>query len=524
MSPRQKMIGMMYLVLTAMLALNVQREILDAFVMLDEGMDNTFQVSESQRNDVWSKLELAHGLDPVKTAGIYASAASIKEGSNALISKIDSLNALIISETEGMTIAEADTIHLKYVEKKEQYQEATQIMVGPNEQLDKGQASGLKQELLAYESLISEELQKHGLQFGGKGLNFEDQARDGVLMPWEKYTYYELPLAAIVAFHGKLKNDVKQQEMSALGSLVSAIAMEDFPIDTIVAKVIPNSNYIIRGQKYEASIFLGGYSTTNAPEVIMNMEGNPTSLPVEGGMGMYETTPQSIGLQTVEGEIKMTNNRGEVKSFPFASEYVVAPPSATVSPTAMNLLYQGVENPLAVSVPGVPDDKVRVTIGDGHQLTKTGQGTYKVNMNTGSTARTTTVRVAAEIGGEVVPMNTLEFRVKKLPAPKARIGRITNSGRMKRSDLSIQNVILEYDKGFPMDIPKPDLISYDVVISDGSGELKERRRLRNRNLNSIDDFLKAAKPGSTVYVENITIMGKDGERHVLSPLIITIIR
>ena len=492
--------------------------------MLDEGMENTFLVSESQRNDVWSKLELAQGLDPVKTAGIYASAESIKEGSNALINKIDSLNALIIAETEGMTIAEADTIHLEYVEKKEQYQEATQIMVGPSERLGKGEASGLKRELLAYESLISKELRKHNLQFGGKGWNFEDQTRDGVMMPWEKYTYYELPLAAIVAFHGKLKNDIKQQEMSALGSLVSAIAMEDFPIDTIVAKVIPNSNYIVRGQKYEASIFLGGYSTTNAPEVIMNMGGNPTLLAVEGGMGIYETTPQSIGLQTVEGEIRMTNNRGEVKSFPFASEYVVASPSATVSPTAMNVLYKGVENPLAVSVPGVPDDKVRVTIGDGHQLTKTGQGTYKVKMNNSSKGRTTTVRVSAEIGGELVPMNTIEFRVFTLPPPRARIRDIETKGEMRKSDIAIQNLMIEYDKSFPLDIPKPELLGYVVVISGGGQEPKSREGLTNPRFSEIATFLNSARIGQTIDIENIKIRGRDGRIHVLPSLKIKVLR
>ncbi|MEO0404297.1 MAG: hypothetical protein AAF193_05460, partial [Bacteroidota bacterium] len=165
---------MMYLVLTAMLALNVQREILDAFVLIDEGLVNTAGINESRNNALWSKFEFAHDLDPQKSKPYFESAQKIKDSSQDIQEIIDSLSTLLISETEGLTWAEADTIHLEYVQKKDQYLESTQIMVGSNDEISNGQAKVLKEQLLDLETTIQKELSSNGIQVTSKLFDFED--------------------------------------------------------------------------------------------------------------------------------------------------------------------------------------------------------------------------------------------------------------------------------------------------------------------------------------------------------------
>jgi len=115
MSPRQRMIGMMYLVLTAMLALNVQREVLDAFVVLNEGNEISKEATESRASAMYADFKFAHNLDPQKVDSYWKKAQTIKKESDEIVNWVDSLKSELVSITEGIDLAVADTISLSYV-------------------------------------------------------------------------------------------------------------------------------------------------------------------------------------------------------------------------------------------------------------------------------------------------------------------------------------------------------------------------------------------------------------------------
>ena len=301
------------------------------------------------------------------------------------------------------------------------------------------------------------------------------------------------------------------------------IATEDFPIDTVVAKVIPKSNYIIQGQPYEAQVFVCGYSTTMAPKMFLNDQNDDVLLDVSNGAGSINLPSGSQGVFNYNGAVELTNNSGQIKKFPFSSSYVVAAPNATVSATAMNVMYKGVDNPIDVSVPGVPADKVKASIDNGASLTKQPDGSYLAKLNN-SVNGEATVTVQAELDGEWVTMNRQIFRVKALPPPRARVGKILSSGKLTSTDLEVKSMILDYSDDFLFDLDRPKLLSFKVSILGGE-EVRERNWTENRWFQkSLGTFLKSTKPNQTVVFDDIKAKGPDDKIHVLNPVIVQIIR
>jgi gliding motility-associated protein GldM len=522
-SPRQKMIGMMYLVLTAMLALNVQREILDAFVVIDEGLLESASLAESRNDALWSSFNFSLKMDEEKVKPYHQSAQEIHAEVASIITLIDSLNREMISKTEGLTLDEADTIQLAFVDKKDLYDVSTNLMVGPNEDISKGQAKVLKERIQALELKISQSMAKFQLPNHQNAFAFNDKQVEGQLREWEKHSYYDVPLAAVIALHDKMKNDLLNLEYNAVGQLLSQVAQDDIPVDTVVARVIPKSSYLVRGQDYEASVFLGAFSSTSSPKMyVLDSDGSKQYIEVEAGSGKYVLPNVGVGQQHYSGAIEVVNNQGQVKSFPFESEFNVVAPSASIAATAMNVVYKGVDNPFSVSVPGFGDDEVRMMVDGNHQLNKTAPGKYNLVVNKSSSGNMN-ITVQAKMDGNWTTMNQEAFRIKSLPDPNARINTITGSGKMKVNDLAAQSLIVEYDKDFIFNLSRPKLISFEVVISDGANTRSKTGRSM-RLSEEIKTFVKSARPGNTVYFEDIMVEGNDGRTIKLPPLVIKIIR
>jgi gliding motility-associated protein GldM len=184
-SPRQKMIGMMYLVLTAMLALNVQREVLDAFVLINEGVETTNKSGQIRTELMLSEFKFANNLDPDKTGKYYEAATRISSQAARVKMHLDELNQLLIGETEGLTPEEADTINLKYVEKLEAMDVATFHMVGKNDRIETGKARELREILEAFENEINTELSGLQIEPVETGFDFSEIQKEGELVEWE---------------------------------------------------------------------------------------------------------------------------------------------------------------------------------------------------------------------------------------------------------------------------------------------------------------------------------------------------
>ncbi|MDP4963783.1 MAG: hypothetical protein NWQ55_01845, partial [Salibacteraceae bacterium] len=349
---------------------------------------------------------------------------------------------------------------------------------------------------------------------------------DGQTESWETGNFYHIPLAACVTTITKLQNDVRNAEGFALRSLFSKINEQDFKFDKIEAKVIPVSNYVLRGEPFKAEVFLAAYSTTEQPQMVLGKYDSIAdvftpfdSLEVANGLGAIDLQNNTIGLKQYDGVIKLRKPNGSLEDYHFKGEYMVAEPSVTVSAAKMNVLYRGLENPLGVSVPGVASENVKVSITGGNQLLRQADGTYNAMISPQSPA-VVKVTVSAKMpDGSTKNMGEKEFRVKYLPLPYAEIGKVSTSGLMSGAELvASQGIKAKYSADFVFELNATvKRFKVGFTVNGRFSELPSNSNLFTKKM--MDVFVEL-KSGTELTFSEIYYTGKDGLERELNPVII----
>lgn len=516
------MINMMYLVLIAMLALNVSKDLLKAFVSFDEGMLLTMENSTRKNSALYSELERANGLDPIRAGAQWQKAQEIKQATSHAIAWVDSLSKALIAETEGITMDEADTIQLRYVEAQDDVDVTTNCMIGPVEDGSQGAARTLKQKLVGHYKALHQTLGKDLAQGFELRVDTSSVVEDGVKLSWEVAHFYRTPLVAAVALLSKYKSDLRNAEYEALERLYASISERDLPFDTVAAKVIAQNDYVILGDTHKAEVFVAAYSTTRDPQVDLYQGSNVNAIKVDvsNGVGQVLLPSDKTGLHSYRGEVKLLGAHGNELVFPFQHEYLVATPSVAVSPTKMNVFYRGIDNPIDVSVPGFANEQVRVSINGGNTVRNLGNGAYNVRMAANSPARVT-VSIAVQTDEGLRNFGTKEFRAMRLPDPYVRLGNVTTQGQLTKQQLcAYQGLVAEYAKDFPFEL-SCDVVKYNVLHVQRNGTVMEYRNNGARFSEQLKALMCAARRGDRFYFEKVKARGKDGVRE-LSGIAITV--
>src|SRR5688572_6763268 len=297
-SPRQKMIGMMYLVLTALLAMNISKDILNAFVIINDGLEVTNKNFYTKNALAYDQFTKAKNDNPVKVTPFYNKAIQARTYADDLVKHIEMLKRHLIQETEKIEKAQADTTKLSSVNSKDNYDIPTHILIGEPSNPNKGQwsAADLKQRINKTRTLLLGLVDKKNRGQMKIGLNTPDFGMmNGVNETWETGNFYHTPLAASITILSKLQSDVRNAEFDVVKELYSAVDASDFKFDTLAAKIIPNSNYVLIGDEYKADVFVAAFSTTQNPEVLVGtvdtsnftFKGKADSVFVEKGVGKY---------------------------------------------------------------------------------------------------------------------------------------------------------------------------------------------------------------------------------------------
>lgn len=523
-SPRQKMIGMMYLVLTALLALNVSKEILDAFVTINAGLENTGKSFDQDLAGLYARFDEKKSIDPLRVTANWEKAQQAKKMSKELNQYIDLLKKRLIRETEGFVNHEEDTARLMYINGKDNHDVPTNILIGESEDGSAGESRILKTKLNDYEKNLLALLPEETAKQMHLGIDTEDPKDGGETRTWEMRNFYHTPLAATVTMLSKVQDDIKSAEADVVAELLKSTDADIIPFDTVAARVITNTNYVLLGDDYTADIFLAAFNKTLVPQVYIGewdpktgkMIGSYDSLSVHDGLGKYTVHADKEGTVTYEGVVNMKTPKGTYKQFPFKSEYIVARPSATASAEKMNVMYAGLENPIAVSVPGVPNEKVRVTCDNG-VLTPLGGGRYNV---TGPKAgRPCNINISAVTdSGSMRPMGKMEFRVKQLPAPMVYPSGATSPRTTASSLANCIGMVCTYGPDFNFNA-KASVVSFsmDIIAPGGSSFLYSKEGIPGNQLPvEAKNALKNAKKGTKVMFYNINSVGADNNR-VKSP-------
>ncbi len=526
-SPRQKMIAMMYLVLTAMLALNVSKEILDAFVTVNNGLENTGHSFDKDISQLYSKFDEKKSIDPLRVQGMWAKAQEAKKLSKDLGDYLDQMKKMLLRETEGYKNKEEDTIHLDFVEGKERYDISTNILCGNSENGTDGQAHVLRGKLEAYKNSLLNLLPPAEKAAMHLSIESKDPTDGGEFHTWEMKTFYHTPLAAVETILSKIQDDVKGAESDVVEALLRQTDSDIIPFDTVAARVIASTNYVMMGEKYEADIFLAAFNKTLKPQILLGkfnpltgkMEGAYDSVSVNNGMGKYFMDATREGIFTYEGVINMTTPKGKVMQYPFKSEYIVARPALTVSADKMNVMYAGLENPISVSVPGVANEKTHVSCDNGN-LVQLGNGKYMVTKpKAGIPCH---IIVTADMpNGEKKNMGTMEFRVKRLPKPIATISGVEGSKVTAAKLASTRGIGVSYGPDFEFKA-NPKIISFTYEVS-VNGFFEVPKPVSGNLFDAVVQAkFHSLKKGSHVIIDNIVAIGPDEQPVNLPPMSLTI--
>jgi gliding motility-associated protein GldM len=535
-TPRQKMIGMMYLVLTALLALNVSTSVLDAFKIIDEALEKTGVTMENKNKDIYSEFDQAYQLNQTKTALWRDRATQVRERTQKLYDYIQDLKLLTLNEAEkGKSVAiDGKKISRDDIKATTDYDTPHRIMIGA-ELSDKSEARKLKNEIASLREFMltvvkEKELPEQLKNSISKSLDTEppiSKKKKPQERTWEYHKFGHSPLMGFLAIMSSIQIDLRNAESEMINYLYAQISAGEVKFNELEAVVIPNSNYIIKGNAYKANIFLAARDTTQAPDIYVvegvsqpwvvttdpvtgeinyaRREGlNYTKLPVEKGTGkgLYERGGSSVGQRSWGGLIEIKGPTGTIVR-PFTAEYTIAEGSAVVSPTKMNVFYLAVDNPVEISVSGVPGNKIRATASNA--LLETRGNSYNVRPKRLGNCM---ISVSAELDGKWSTVATKEFRVKAVPDPIATVGGQKGGSIAKNVLMAQAGVMATMPVDFEFDL-KFNVTEYKVgTIVQG---FLQERTVRGAVFNQeIRNLINNVPKGNPVMITDIRAVGPDG--------------
>ena len=499
-SPRQKMINLMYVVLMAMLALNVSTEVLNGFSIVEESIRRTSANAAKENKVIYDNFEAQLKANPAKVKAWFDKAQTVKKMSDSLYNLAEELKLAIVREADG------DDADVHNIIAKDNLEAANQVMLAPG----RGRGGELFNAINSFRSrilaMVDDPEQK---QIISSNLT-TDIPKNAVTMGknWQEYMFEDMPTAGAVTLLTKLQSDVRYAEGEVLHKLVSNIDVKDIRVNSLNAFVIPNAQTIVRGDKFSARIVMAAMDTTQVPDIYI---GNRK---MELRDGLYETVCGKTGDFTLAGFIETVNGSGERVRRDFSQKYSVVDPSATVSADLMNVLYAGYSNPISVSVPGVPLNKITASM-TGGTLQPVGMGKYiarpaKVGQNV-------TITVSSINTGRSQQMGQFTFQVRKLPDPTAYIAmkddkgvpsRYRGGGISKASLMSIDGIGAAIDDGI-LDIAFR-VLGFETVFFDNMGNavpmVSDGAHFSARQK---DTFRKLSR-NKRFYISRITAVGPDG--------------
>ncbi|MFO7868400.1 MAG: gliding motility protein GldM [Bacteroidales bacterium] len=557
-TPRQKMIGLMYLFLTCMLALNVSKDVLDAFITINDRLNDTNANFISKNEIAYSAIDKSYASNPTKTEKVYKTSLRLNEKSDSLVEHIqyykdtiiiyaDQIDRSILFKKSGnigyyrYDEDLEDTVHLEEaVKNKDNTDVPAQIMVGPDGNSPHG--IKLKEKVAEYREWALSTIARFGADSTSElaktintTFNTADMKGDrhqGGMYSWQRRNFEHLPLMAVITIMTQMQASVRNVEGDILNLMYRSLDAESFKFNKLQPVVLPQSTYIMRGNEYSAQIFLAAFDTTQAPEVEIgkvqkNEKGelyidDPIKVNVDSttNMATYETRGSSVGNKTYEGLIKVQKpNSEDYMVYKFSEEYQVAEPSLVVSPTKMNVFYIGPENPVRVSVPGISSDKIKASISPASYgtMSNKGGGKYSVKVRRPGTCK---VVVSATINGKTQSMGSVPFRIKRVPDPVAVVlGK--EGGGISRGELQAATRVDARMKDFDFDLTFR-VQSFKVTAKVGQYFVEESASNSRISHQMKQQIFNKLSRGSRLYFEDIVAQGPDGKARNLGVLSFTV--
>jgi gliding motility-associated protein GldM len=491
--PRQKMINIMYLVLTALLALNVSSEILNAF----KTVNNSLVTSNDQTNG--STGQIFQSLTGKLTKPEYADKAKIWHPiAKDIIDFATDANAKIEAmKKELMLAAGGDKNDPSKGFKEDQLDAATRVFV------KKGRGKELLQLLKDFKEKLLKRDTAIGAAFATSlpiNLDKPKSTTGDNKKNWEESYFHMVPTIAALTILSKFQNDIKVSENKVVTFCHQKVGEVEVQQDAFAAIAVANANYVQPGQEIEVTAGVGGFSTKVQPQISINGAGVSIG---EDGAAHYKFNASSLGAHTIPVHISYTDQNGKVQVKDIQIPYTVGQSNTSVGLPEMNVLYVGWDNQIIIAASGAGDERVSASIECG-TISKQGGGRYVARV----TGQSDNCKLNILVDGKVVGSET--YRVRNIPDPVATVGGVMSNENMPAGQFRAQTGVGAYIKDFPLKL-QYTVVSFTLVADDADGNIEEAPCTGNTWSPKALNMIRGLTNGRTVTVDNIRAQGPDGK-------------
>ena len=483
-SPRQRMINMMYLVLTALLALNVSKEVLNSFFEVNQGIERTTTNFSLKNSETYAAFDNAAENNPEKYQEVRDKAYLIKKNADELVVFIKEMQYDLVLLADGKVFlgpdngfkdedgelikekaitvswnsltADQKAMNIGELNAKDDRNSSGDLFY--NNKRKKNRATDLKKQIQDYQSFLINLVDDQSLinninlvcDVSNKGSGKKKQS-------WEEYNFLDMPSVGALTILSKIQSDLRNIEADVINYLKRDIDAKSLKFTSAEGIQIPKTNFVLRGDSFRAKIFITAKNENQNPDIYVGdydslggakyemrgVEGVDYEIvKVINGKGMFAKRTTSEGSKKWGGLIAMKTETG-TKFYPFDGEYLVAAKTAIVSPTKLLILYAGLEaiggNPIKVSVPGYTASEITPRMSNGTlKIEKKSEGMYSAFPN--KNAKSAVVTLYANVDGSQTKMGEVKFKVRKTPPAAPVVRSVDANGLCDRSILKTEIV------------------------------------------------------------------------------------
>lgn len=509
-TPRQKMINLMYLVFIAMLALNMSKEVLSAFGRMNTSMEENTAATAARSQSLLADLSTKASEAPEKFKEPKEKAETVsnatKKFSEFMTKFRSDMQGSVADATDYQTMDNADYVDnqlfageglaergKEFVKQMDDYRESVLAVLGDSESMQK----------------IAADVKK-------KFNTGEVENRDGKKVSYMDYNFKGFPLVASITNVTKLESDAKNTEAEIISALLSGELNEQVSMKNYSTLLQTPKSAYYQGETFNGEIVLGRTDASTKPsKVELTLDGRKLTendYELDGGKVKLKVGAGRPGDHKIEGKLIFTQD-GEDLEVPVSNVFatISKPNAAVISADKMNVVYRGVTNPMTISIPGIPNNRVRASAPG---LKPVSGSKYAMNPGTG---REVTITARGTLPDGAPISTSSKFRIKDIPRPTGTLRGEDGSIKMSRKNLEISTVGAKlFDFDFDLNLR---VSQFDFKVSGQPTVTVRGSRLNAKAKNA----LKRAKRGSAVQIMNIkaSIAGNSTYRlKKISPVVV----
>ncbi len=529
MGARQKMINMMYLVLTALLALNVSKEIIKSFNLMENSLNNSTKSITEKNVAILKSMQKEADQGNAGAKAAVTHYEKLHKVSDKLIEKIVSIKKELEKLTEGrkpspdgelvkggvneLSMGDNMEVHANYfvVENGgKRGREFQDLINSTREDMLKVLDEAIKDPVLSSnENTKNFLLNKRNIIKAKTSLSAEDgKNTEGEHQTWVSMYLEHSPLAGVFALLSKIENDAKSMEAEVAQALAESVGASAIKFDSVIPVIRAATSAVLTGQTYEADIILAAYDS----KADMKMTVNGSPIEVKDGMGKFKQSSNSPGEITFKVGITVPKPGGGTEVKTEEGKFSVFAPAAAISADELNVIYEGLPNPLSITVAGVNPKDVVVSMnapGGDVSLVNTGSGKYEARCPVRK-GNECFVSVSAKINDRMVSMGQpKKFKIRRVPRPTFMVGPIDFSGPIKLSILRAQTGCAAVLENFVYDGVKYVVTGYKFTALGRKAGFKEQN-VTGASLAPVQGLISQLSGGDFIQFSEIRAVGPGG--------------